>query len=273
MPDAPEKSLYKPAQLHDQETRAVISFLGEPQIIPEPPRELLTFVERTNKLGFTFEPYFEPKHDFKDGEDLPGWKVKPYSSFFNLIQKGEISPSVASLDGKWAAMEGIRRPNFEDAVWDESLRRGLGDFAKESGQQLHADDALGDIIRKLRSAGEIPTPKDPEIPETSRFVISRDRSYMDLILDQFAQLAQVERAQVGIPSYMSWNYRGNVAHPEWGEADTFEIFDDSSSSGLGFPLVGGSSKHGGLGFAEKPWQGIDYLHVAFRMRVAFLSAK
>src|SRR3990167_9715917 len=84
-------------------------FFGK-EAIPQPPGELLEFVERTTELGFTFEPYFEPAVTFSEQASYPGWRVKPESWFWRMIKEGKISQESARLSGTWMAMEALQKP-------------------------------------------------------------------------------------------------------------------------------------------------------------------
>jgi hypothetical protein len=48
-----------------------------------------------------------------------------------------------------------------------------------------------------------------------------------------------------LPRAIEWNYLGNAFHPEWGDTNTWEWFDDSYQNGTR-RLRGGDSEYGGL---------------------------
>lgn len=215
------------------EARALSRFFGK-ETIPQPPRELLEFLERTTKIGLTLEPYFEPAVTFSKQTSYPGWQVKPDPWFWEMIRKGNILPEAVRLSGTWMAMEALPKPNYTD------------------GTQLHQNDALAPILEKLRGQGGIKIPDwCKHIPATSRFGISPSE-IEEHIIPAFVETYQPQDAKVSLPCYMSWNYRGNIAHPEWGETTTFEWFKDRFGSGG--RLYGGDSGNGGLGFVSSIWR-------------------
>src|SRR3990167_936143 len=112
-----------PRELSANQTHNLEEFFGR-ETTPEPPKELLEFVERTNVKGFTFEPYLEPGRQFPQDAEYPGWRVKPQPWFYEQIRQNNISPDAARLPLGWAAMETIVRPDYD------------------GGRQLYQNDAL-----------------------------------------------------------------------------------------------------------------------------------
>lgn len=251
-------TLLDPKELLSNQTGVLETFFGQ-EAIPEPPKALLEFVEITAELGFTFEPYFEPRVVFTQDSNYPGWVVKPNPWLFDQIRKDNISPDAVALTGQWAAMEGFAKPEYAD------------------GKQLYANDPLTGILEKLRKDKKIEVPdRCSHIPTISRFGTSPDE-IDNYIVPVFTDLSQIENqikagnAKAGTPSYMVFNYRGNTAHPEWGQTNTSEWF--ANEFGDGSRLFGGGRDFGGLARVDYFWHGDHYGSVGFRLHVAFPSSK
>lgn len=240
-----------PEQLLSDQKSALETFFGQEALPPEPPKALMEFVERANEQGFTFELYFEPNVVFTKDANYPGWRVKPDTWFWEQIREGNILADAAVLSGRWAAMEAIQKPEYD------------------GGKQLHENDSLAPILERLRKEGKITIPDWCSlIPSTSRFGISFDE-ITKYVVPEFAQVTQIEAEQAQVPPYIAFNFRGNVAHPEWGETNTWERFADSF--GGGSRLVGGRRVRGGLAYVGYGWRGVRSDCVGFRLRVVSSS--
>lgn len=124
-------------------------------------------------------------------------------------------------------------------------------------------------MERLRQEGKIGVPDwCKHIPSISRFGVSYDE-IEKFVVPSFAEIAKIQKEAAGVPPYMSWNYIGNLAHPEWGETNTWEWFADKF--GGGYRLLGGISGHGGLAYVAHDWSDLHLDHLGFRLRVAFPS--
>jgi hypothetical protein len=250
------KVVFNPEQLLNDQAGALRTFFGK-ETLPPPPQELLEFVERSSELGFTFEPYFEPSVRFTQDSNYPGWLVKPNLWFWEQIRKGNISQDAAILSGQWAAMEALQMPNYDN------------------GKQLYENDPLGPILERLRKDKKIAAPNwCKDIPPISRFGLSSGqiKGYVvPLFVEHTKIKATAEKAEVRIPPYMSWNFRGNIAHPEWGKTDTSEWFAESIWGA--FSLCGGNRDHGGLADVEETYKTSNSGHIGFRLSAVFSPSK
>lgn len=233
---------------------AIDRFRGR-EVFPEPPSELLEFVERMSEKGFTFEPYLQPGIALSEDAQYPGWHKRPSSYIYDLIRRGQLPPETMRLSLQWGAMETIVRPPYN---------RGL---------QLHENDALAPHLEDLRRQGQIEVPDHVKhVPPISRFAVS-PREVSGPVAARVAEIGQVDirNVDVNAPTYAALNYYGNLAHPEFGEANTWEIFADQLRGGD--RLVGGDSGVGGLALVDD-WDAGDHGDfVAFRLRVGFPSEK
>ncbi len=229
---------------------AIGRFRGR-EVFPEPPSALSEFIERTSEMGFTFEPYLEPDIILNEGAGYPGWHKRPSAYFYDLIRRGQLSPDAARLSLQWAAMETIVRPSYD------------------GGLQLHENDALAPHLEDLRRQGQIEVPDwVKHVPSISRFGVS-PREVSGPVAARVAEIGKVDVRNVDAPAYAAFNYIGNVAHPEFGEANTWEIFADTLRDGR--RLLGGRSDRGGLSYVDGWAVGNPYDSVAFRLRVGFPS--
>lgn len=250
-------TLLNPEALVVDQNRIVENFFGN-EAIPELPKTLVEFIERTTEQGFSFELYREPRVVFTQDSSYPGLVVKPDRWLFEEIQKGKISLDAISLSSQWAAMEGFPKPEYD------------------GGKQLYENDPLASKLEKLRKNGKIAAPADGcrHIPSISRFGTSPDE-IASLIVPVFAGLSQIEdqikagKIKAGVPPWASWFYRGNTAHPEWGQTNTWEWF--TNSFGAAGRLFGGYRDLGGLAGINYYWRGSGYAHIGFRLRVVSSS--
>lgn len=240
-------------ELFDAQLAIIRRFCGR-EVFPEPPKALLEFIKWTTEQGFTFEPYLEPDLTFSQDAQYPGLQVRPNPYFYDLIEEGLLPPEAMRLLGPmWAAMEGFPKPNYDN------------------GRQLCGKDPLANILEDLRRKRNIEVPDlCKHVPPFSRFAISA-LELEHYIHPLFAQNAKVEKKQVG-NSYAAFLYRGNTAHPEWGETNTFEWFPKDEFRG-GNRLIGGDSALGGLGCVGDWHAGHHDDFVGFRLRVVFPSQK
>lgn len=153
---------------------------------------------------------------------------------------------------QWAAMETIARPNYNDGI------------------QLLENDALASVLEDLRKAGRIDIPDwCKHIPPVSRFGVS-PQEVGGPIAARVAEIGKVDKQNVDVPTYAAFNYFGNLAHPEFGETDTWEVLADALRDGG--CLIGGCRGIGGLSCVD--WHPRDRRgDLAFRFRVVFPSSK
>lgn len=225
------------------------------EVFPEPPKDLLEFIEITTEQGYTFEPYLETNLDFSEGANYPGLLHKPNSHFYDLIRRGLLPLDAARLSGPvWAAMEGLQKPKYN------------------GGLQLYDEnDPLGPDLEKLRKGGQIEIPDHcKHVPAPSRYGISA-LELVRYIQPLFAQKSHIDKGQVG-NRYAAFLYRGHTSHPEWGETDTAELFTQDVLRD-GSRLIGGRRALGGLSDVDGWDAGYHGDGVAFRFRVVFPPEK
>ena len=245
------------AELLTTQVQVVENFRGK-EVFPEPPKALLEFIERTSEKGFTFEPYIEPPLDFSQNSDYPGLAVRPNPHFYDLIRMGHLAADSARLSGPvWAAMEGLQKPPYE------------------GGKQLYDEkDPLAPMLEDLRRKGGKQGIEVPDwcrhIPPVSRYGVSA-LELERLIQPLFAQDYNVAESNVGM-SYAAFLYRGNTAHPEWGQTNTAEWFPNNKLRG-GDRLLGGNSDRGGLAHVLYRSSDDRNDYFGFRLRVVFPPEK
>ena len=243
-------------QLHAAQVDVVNRFRGK-EVFPEPPKALLEFVERTTEQGFTFEPYLEPTLHFTPNSKYPGQVAELSPWLIEQINRGKVLQDALTLSLQWAAMEGFQKPEYD------------------GGKQLYENDTLAPMLEELRKRGRIEVPDwCTHVPSISRFGTSPDE-IDNYIVPQFIEdtpikdLVNKGQAKAGVPPFASLFYRGNTAHPEWGETNTWEWL--ANSFGDGGRLIGGYRDRGGLAGVDYRWRDDHFGNVAFRLRVAFSS--
>ena len=200
--------------------------------VPVPPQDLFetlqNFAERD--IRGLDEVYYQP--GLLLTKDDKFWKpkgiVKPESYFWQNIENGNFPQETAMLEEGWFIGDSRVKPMYD------------------CGQQRYGkDDYLEPLMAYLRGSNRIK--KYSRVPDRSRAVVS-PREIEEIILPKFAVLSGT-KGTVRNRRYMEFNVRGNIAHREYGQTNTWEWFGDSV-----FPvarrLIGGSSVHGGLAFVH-----------------------
>lgn len=231
---------------------AIGDFFGEDIQLEAPSQLFFDTLETAEDMGLQLHPIFFPHVELEETEDLPGWKAKPESWYWERIKDGSLSEDASILGGFWGLLDTSTRPSYKD------------------GKQEFTNDALGPILSELRNRGAIRVPEGySHVPITSRFAISADE-WDQAVFPELAKrlgLEEKEGVTVRMPSEMEFNYAGNLAYPHFGQANTWEWLQDKF--GDGFRLVGGSSGGGGLSLVDDRYSGLHSVIVAARPLVVF----
>ncbi len=235
----------------DLERRCHQDFFGEVFSLAEFTRTLKQYgakrVEAWKKLGL--EPHFLPAVSMMPGDDYPGWKIKPEEWFYKQLVQGNIFQIIR---GEFQKLTTVNLGGITVLV-DTRLKPKYGDE--------YEDDWLGQIIAKLREAGEI----QDFNPCFSRFNVSAEETELDKaeaakILGLKPEQLRLERkieANV-IPQaylYMPRKDDGKTDTWEWRE----EYFGDR-----GDRLDGGHSDSGGLASVDYDSVSVHWDVRAFR---------
>ena len=239
-------------QLVAQEKETWRGFLGKEINIPEPPQSLFEVCAMATEQGITsFEAHFLPRVQLRKGSKFPGWKVKPEEWYWEKIKEGKIAKDAAKLPGNWVLVDSTPKPTYN------------------GGRQLYVNDGFGQILANLRDEGKIEVPQDyKDVPRTSRFAVTpkeREAHFYPAL----AQTLEVETSQVRVTREIEFNVIGNLHHPEWGETNTWEWFEDHF--GGDGRLCGGRSGGGGLAYARYDWSDGRDSSIGFRPLVEFPS--
>lgn len=242
-----ESLLLHKEQLVRTETEALEGFFGRDIAVSEPPIELFQTQEKMTQLDITgFEPHFLPQVSLTEEDQLPGWKVRPKSWFWQKIKENKISEDAATLKEGWYLVDGRTKPN----------NYGIG-------QQRYRNDYMEAIMQNLREKDRIYR----YTPEISRFGVAPDE-IEKVILPELARIIDT-KGEVENNTYMKFNVWGNMFHPEWGETDTWEWFADKF--GEYQRLYGGDADGGGLAIVDHNWSGNRSEAIAFNLVVRFPS--
>lgn len=207
------------------------SHFGKDFEVPEPPIEVSQRLSILAERGIRgFEVYYLPGLKLEKGDKF--WKgqgkVRPEDYFWNQIRNGNYPSQVAVLDEGWYIGDGRVKPSYNN------------------GQQVYEDDYLAPLMEALRAAGKIETYGN--VPNNSRFGAS-PREIEGVILPTFAQMSGA-LGEVRNRKYIEFNIRGNMAHPECGQTDTWEWFSDPVFQGAS-RFIGGGSGCGGLAHVDR----------------------
>lgn len=221
--------------------------------VPEPSQDLFetlrNFAERGIR-GFD-EVYYQPGLLLAENDRL--WKgrgiVKPERYFWQQIENGNFPQEAAMLEEGWHIGDRRGKPRYNN------------------GQQRYGeDDYMEPLMVYLRASNRIQ--KYSWVPGYSRFGVS-PQEIEEIILPEFA-LRSGAKGIVRNRRYIEFNVRGNIAHPEYGQTNSWEWFGDPASQGA-YRLFGGYSGHGGLAFVHGDSVGHRYVNAGFSPVVAFPS--
>lgn len=245
-------NLPTPEELITQKKEAWKQFLGKEIDVPQPPQQLLEVASRAQEHGITsFEAHFLPKMEFKQNSRFPLWQIRPEDRCFQMIKEGRVAKDTAKLPGVWVLIDSTQKPNYD------------------YGKQLYQNDGFGTILADLREEGIIAVPESyKHVPNTSRFAVTPDEREAHFNT-RLAQILAINPSQVRIVREIEFNVIGNIHHPEWGQTNTLEWFDDSF--GGDGRLYGGCSGLGGLAHVSCYWSDGRYDIIGFRPLVEFSS--
>lgn len=240
-------------ELITSEKAAWSKFLGQEINIPTPPQELIDTLNKAQKIGWiAAEAHFFPKIQFEQGLNFPGWSVKPEDYYWQKIKEAKIPPDAATFEGIWVVADGSQKPQYQHGI------------------QMYENDPFSSILAKLRKDGEIQVPDwNNHIPATSRFGINNDELQI-YVNPAIVDLLGVQPEQVRQPKAIEFNILGNLFHPEWGETNTWEWFEDKfSRHNLHLIGSGGDYAHGNLGRMNFGSCRDNYDNLGFRPLVTF----
>lgn len=239
--------------------KAILDLFG--MEIPNPPEHLLIVSERIRKeklLAFA-SPFYLPRYHMAEGVDLPDLTHKLDSLLYEHIRAKKVDKDADWLPGEWIIFDTTKRPNYD------------------GGKQMYDDTPVfKEMLTSLRNQHKIAVPDGyRHIPKASRFAISADE------IDR--QDRSVAKAVAGIleldfdeevttPPYATFNYIGNLAHPELGQVNTSEWFANSfRGAHRAYHLIGGYSVRGGLSSVGYWRSGSRGGHIGFRLQIRFPS--
>ncbi len=209
-------------ELVERETESLRNFFGYDVEVPSLPDEVTPErYEKWKEMGF--ELHYLPAEEMKKERDLPGWKKKPGDWFYGKLKDKEVDTDSATLPAAWVLADTREKPQYQD------------------GKQIYKDDVLAETLEDLRKKKVL---TDFEV-KGSRFRISWDELHKPEVKKAIAEALDVPEESLRLPRAIEWNYLGNAYHPQWGETDAWEWFEDSLEKGAG-RLDGGYSRGGGL---------------------------
>ncbi|TSC86739.1 MAG: hypothetical protein G01um10147_820 [Microgenomates group bacterium Gr01-1014_7] len=205
------------------------SNFGRDWEVPTPPQDLFETLENFAARDITRfdEVYYQPGLQLKENDKF--WKasgrVKPGENFWRQVRVGNYPEEATVL------IEG----------WFIGDRRGKSMY--DNGKQRYGDnDYMEPVMVALRGASD-GIEKHSYVSDYAR-AGAFPREIEGVILPVFAE-ASGAKGIVRNRRYIEFNIRGNIAHPEWGQTNTWEWFGDPVFRGDD-RLIGGSSSDGGL---------------------------
>ena len=229
------------------------TFSKDQLILPETslPKEVSEVLERAKKVGIgVFEAYHLSDITLDQNSNVEGWDKKPEDWYWKQIGDGNVSQDAPKLPGFWVLIDKTQKPGYKN------------------GRQVYENDPFGDLLKQLRKDKKVQTVKG--FSDTSRFSISHDE-LTQVVLPEIAKLLGVESSAVRLPKAIEFNIIGNLKHPEWGDTNTWEWFNDKFGDGR--RLIGGRSVLGGLTDVYYDWSDRRRDRLGFRPLVVIPSKK
>lgn len=252
-------------RLVESQRKAISDFFGLPipPEIPVPPDQLFDVAERIRQEKlFIVAPFYLPKCRLVEAANFPGMKWPLNRLIYQAVRLGKMNQDAEGLPGEWILIDVTKRPNYDD------------------GRQMYPDThRFKDILAALREQGRIQESPDyidyvpyHDVPKDSRFAVSADEvdGRKGFVAKEVAAILGLNAKQIITPAYSVFNYIGNLAHPEFGQATTWEWF---SNRGYGLRLHGGSSYLNGLSdlVGSSAFSHRDV--IGFRLQIRFPSKK
>lgn len=177
------------------------------------------------------KPFYLPIRQLAEGVSFPGLKSPLDPWLYDQIRAKTVANDADWLPGNWVLLDVTRRPNYDN------------------GRQMYPDTPrFREVLASLRGLGRIEVPdKYRHVPMDSRFAISADEidDRSGVVAKTVADTLGLEAGQVTTPLCSTFNYIGNLAHPELGLVNTVEWFRNNFGRG-GHRLYGGNFGSGGL---------------------------
>jgi len=249
-PSTPEFAKAK-LELQKSETEAIKKYFGKtaeaievPPIPAEITAEQFEFW-KNNKFKLHYSPGIEIKKD----NEFPGMKERLSDNIYEWMKKDDKGKSKINIDSAilpkgWILIDERPKPQYDN------------------GNQMYEDDILAPVLEDLRKKGLIAGYKE----KGSRNV-SNDEFNKPEVKETFAKALKIKPEQLELPKAVLFNYIGNKSHPEWGNTNTWEWFQDEYTSGS--RLNGGDSGNGGLSYADYASSGFRFDSLGFRPSVRF----
>lgn len=238
-------------KLARSQAEAISGFFG--MEIPKPSNWLFETAEkiRQEKL-LTVIPLYLPRRKLAEGISFPGLKKPLDSWLYTQIKDGKVAQDADCLPGEWILFDTTKRPNYKD------------------GKQMYNDTPrFKEVLATLREQGQIAVPDYyKDVPKGSRFAISADEidGNSAVVTKMVANILGLKSEQVSTPLYATFNYVGNLVHPELGQVNTWEWFKNNFERSS--RLFGGSSDDGGLSYVHCNWSDHHNDNVGFRLQVS-----
>ncbi|GEM_PF-2357167 len=179
------------------EEKAWSQFLGSHVDIPSPPQQLLDVLGNSNSKGFNFEPHYIPTTTFSKDTSYPGWHSKPMDQFWT-----DIGTTSETIGGNWILIDTTKK------TYDSH------------GDPSYSADPFSNMIADLRKSGKIIS-----LGEGSRVYVTRKEIYQ-YFNPTLALTLGINSDMVRLPKALEYNMLGNIFHPEWGEGNMEERFDE-----------------------------------------------
>lgn len=195
-------------------------------------------IEKFKKFGFDL--HFLPFLELNEEKKFLGWLEPPKSNFYQLIKKGKLSVNSSNLLGKWILIDGRDKPACiypwlaKDDVFVFLMKLfGVNAYnlVKKFDKQQYQNDFLLELLKKNKF--------------NSRYAVSW-QEINEIIKPEVAKLLSVNQEKIRLPSFVEWNFLGNIFYPQWGKTATWEWFNDRLKTGE--CLAGGANSLSALGW-------------------------
>ncbi|TAK94854.1 hypothetical protein EPO05_05765 [Patescibacteria group bacterium] len=238
-----EQLVSEPIRRRESEKLSV--FFGKDVDVPPIPKPI-TYEQFKYWEQMGFELHYLPAEEMTQDKNFPGWIKKPDQWFYDEIKEGNIVADATTLKGEWVLIDGRPKPDYRN------------------GDGMYANDPLKSTLVNLRRVGAISGYKHP----SSRLNVTHNELQSESLKIAFARVLHTLPEKLSLLRFIEWNFIGNVHHPEWGNNDLGEWFQDNYAS-IHFRLGGGGSAGGGLSYARHSSPDLPIDELGFRLLIRF----
>lgn len=222
--------LRTPDHFRDYFTDSLGRFLGQEVVVSLPSQEHVDRGQRIKDVGFTtFEPVVFPNLTIGESFNYPpNWKFPIGPWVYKQIAEKNLKLKDLNLKELWGWLDTSKRLDWKsgDPMYDPNM-----------------DASLAEVLVKLREEGKIAIPSYVNLDSRSPFGVSANET-KNAVYPALAKTFGAKRGEVRDLTAAEFNFIGNWLYPHFGEANSWEWFNNPFA--VGYQLIGGGRGFGGL---------------------------